>query len=44
MKEKILEKSLQQGFEQSRLPEFTEEEVQRILGESPHLTLEVYYY
>jgi beta-glucosidase/6-phospho-beta-glucosidase/beta-galactosidase len=32
MKEKVLEKSLLQGYNRSRLPEFTEDEVQRILG------------
>jgi len=33
MKEKIAEKSRQEGYRRSRLPEFTEEEVKYIRGE-----------
>jgi hypothetical protein len=32
MKKKIAEKSRQEGYRQSRLPEFTEEEVKYIRG------------
>jgi hypothetical protein len=32
MKQKIAEKSRQQGYRRSRLPEFTEEEVKYIRG------------
>ena len=35
MKEAVADKSSQQGLPRSRLPEFTEEEKQRILGEVP---------
>lgn len=42
MKEKILEKSLEQGYEESRLPEFTEEEENRIHGTSDFFGLNHY--
>ncbi|ELU13711.1 hypothetical protein CAPTEDRAFT_98416 [Capitella teleta] len=42
MKEKIAEKSAQQGYEQSRLPEFTAEEEARILGTSDFFGLNHY--
>lgn len=34
MVDKVLEKSLQQGFNRSRLPDFSEEEKERMLGEN----------
>ena len=35
MKEQVLMKSLQQGYNESRLPEFTSAEVARIKGKYP---------
>merc|ERR1711976_245858 len=42
MKQKVLEKSLAQGYNRSRLPEFTPEEVQRIKGTSDFFGLNFY--